>query len=146
MAMDVARTCMSMFAHLAARGHGRRALHAGVLAHVNRWVLGFISLAAREYASGFARWKTFAAADAAWFAVTSCIFNSSIYSETGGSSPSSPSRCRGCETCPVNLLVSAVRTSSSASALRALLCLLLKRGHRGWRRPSNNWFTEPACS
>eukprot|EP00903_Cladosiphon_okamuranus_P018654 g17169.t1 len=35
-AMDVARTCMSMFAHLAARGHGRRALHAGVLAHVNR--------------------------------------------------------------------------------------------------------------
>lgn len=36
-AMDVARTCMSMFTHLAARGHGRRALHAGVLAHVNRY-------------------------------------------------------------------------------------------------------------
>lgn len=34
--MDVARTCMSMFAYLTARGHGRRALHAGVLAHVNR--------------------------------------------------------------------------------------------------------------
>ena len=41
MAMDVARTCLSMFAHLAARGHRRRALHAGVLAHVNRSVAGW---------------------------------------------------------------------------------------------------------
>ena len=34
--MDVARTCMSMFAGLAVRGHCQRALHAGVLAYVNR--------------------------------------------------------------------------------------------------------------
>lgn len=35
--MDVARTCMSMFAHLAAKGYCERALHAGVLAHINRY-------------------------------------------------------------------------------------------------------------
>eukprot|EP00904_Undaria_pinnatifida_P008605 jgi/Undpi1/4875/HiC_scaffold_19.g08228.m1 len=39
-AMDVARTCLSVFAHLAARGHGRRALHAGVLAHINSVPIG----------------------------------------------------------------------------------------------------------
>ncbi|CAM9976961.1 unnamed protein product [Ectocarpus fasciculatus] len=39
-AMDVARTCMAMFAHLTARGHGRRALHAGVLAHINSVPIG----------------------------------------------------------------------------------------------------------
>ncbi|CAM9513859.1 unnamed protein product, partial [Ectocarpus sp. 12 AP-2014] len=39
-AMDVARTCMAMFAHLTARGHGRRALHAGVLAYINSEPIG----------------------------------------------------------------------------------------------------------
>ncbi|CAM9896013.1 unnamed protein product [Ectocarpus sp. 4 AP-2014] len=39
-AMDVARTCMAMFAHLTARGHGRRALYAGVLAHINSVPIG----------------------------------------------------------------------------------------------------------